>query len=417
MTRFADGGEVGITLPGVSQDKPTEYLRSRNPDPVPDYYTYGMGPEHQFYKDNVVADQPTFAHVPTTPTGPTTQSAGGTGNSQAAAAIGGTLASAGSIADTLGYGGTLAKGASTVGNALTGNWAGAAKNGLGLYNSLVAPSLADYGSGAAVDAALTQAGITGDLAGVAGAEGATGAAGAGAGAGSSSLGASVLGSGAAMGGLGLGLVSLYANSLHKHGDELRNINAFQQAFPGTQKIVAGGRAPALERWMLPDGTVLNQQQMYDLAGTWYGASAAPDGNQAEWQQKFTDLMGNMQPAGLMEHADRYINTKLPEGWVYDSATNKIVKKAAGGGAIDSISRHVRGPGTGRSDSIPAQLSDGEYVLTAEDVSLLGDGSNEAGARRLDDFRQEIRMHKGGALARGKISPNALSPLQYMKGQK
>jgi len=89
-------------------------------------------------------------------------------------------------------------------------------------------------------------------------------------------------------------------------------------------------------------------------------------------------------------------------------------KARGGLAAIS-SQHVRGPGTGRSDSIPAQLSDGEYVLTAEDVALLGDGSNEAGAQRLDEFRQQLRKHKGTALARGKISPNAKAPMQYLRG--
>lgn len=81
----------------------------------------------------------------------------------------------------------------------------------------------------------------------------------------------------------------------------------------------------------------------------------------------------------------------------------------------SDTRHVRGPGSGRSDDIEARLSDGEYVLTAEDVALLGDGSSEAGARRLDEMRAALRKHKGGALARGKISPDAKSPLEYMRG--
>jgi len=89
--------------------------------------------------------------------------------------------------------------------------------------------------------------------------------------------------------------------------------------------------------------------------------------------------------------------------------------SSGSFAPESDERYVRGPGTGRSDSIDAKLSDGEYVLTAEDVALLGDGSSEAGARRLDQFRQNLRKHKGGALARGKISPNAKSPMAYLKG--
>jgi hypothetical protein len=94
-----------------------------------------------------------------------------------------------------------------------------------------------------------------------------------------------------------------------------------------------------------------------------------------------------------------------------------VKGAKHGGALHAgaPTRFVRGPGSGRSDEIEARLSDGEYVLTAEDVALLGDGSSEAGARRLDEMRSQLRKHKGGALARGKISPDAKSPLEYMKG--
>jgi hypothetical protein len=89
--------------------------------------------------------------------------------------------------------------------------------------------------------------------------------------------------------------------------------------------------------------------------------------------------------------------------------------AVGGAKGGDVTRFVRGPGTGRSDSIDAKLSDGEYVLTAEDVALLGDGSSEAGAKRLDEFRTNLRKHKGSALARGKISPNAKAPLAYLKG--
>lgn len=69
---------------------------------------------------------------------------------------------------------------------------------------------------------------------------------------------------------------------------------------------------------------------------------------------------------------------------------------------------------GRSDHIPAMLSDGEYVLDAETVALLGNGSNEAGANRLEGMRQEIRKQKGKALSKGKFSSNAKSPLAYIK---
>ena len=88
---------------------------------------------------------------------------------------------------------------------------------------------------------------------------------------------------------------------------------------------------------------------------------------------------------------------------------------AQGGALSAVSRFARGAGTGRSDEIDAKLSDGEYVIDAETVAMLGDGSSKAGAQRLDKMREENRSHKGKALAKGKFSPDAKSPLSYLKG--
>jgi hypothetical protein len=70
---------------------------------------------------------------------------------------------------------------------------------------------------------------------------------------------------------------------------------------------------------------------------------------------------------------------------------------------------------GRSDDIPAVLSDGEYVIDAETVALLGNGSNKAGAAQLDRFRANIRKHKGKELAKGRFSVNAKKPQAYLAG--
>lgn len=88
---------------------------------------------------------------------------------------------------------------------------------------------------------------------------------------------------------------------------------------------------------------------------------------------------------------------------------------AQGGALSAVARFARGAGTGRSDEIHAKLSDGEFVMDAETVAMLGDGSSKAGAEKLDEMRRQIRAHKGKALAKGKFSPNAKSPLSYLKG--
>ena len=50
---------------------------------------------------------------------------------------------------------------------------------------------------------------------------------------------------------------------------------------------------------------------------------------------------------------------------------------------------VAGPGTGTSDSIPAMLSDGEFVMTAKAVRGMGDGSREKGAAKM--YQLMIRL--------------------------
>jgi hypothetical protein len=87
---------------------------------------------------------------------------------------------------------------------------------------------------------------------------------------------------------------------------------------------------------------------------------------------------------------------------------------AGGGS--DVSRHVQGPGDGTSDSIPARLANGEYVIDAQTVSMLGNGDNGAGAKVLDSMRHNVRKHKGAALAKGQMAPDAKPIHKYMGGK-
>ena len=50
---------------------------------------------------------------------------------------------------------------------------------------------------------------------------------------------------------------------------------------------------------------------------------------------------------------------------------------------------VEGPGTGTSDSVPARLSDGEFVLTAKAVRGAGGGDRDLGAARMYDMMSEL----------------------------
>ena len=55
----------------------------------------------------------------------------------------------------------------------------------------------------------------------------------------------------------------------------------------------------------------------------------------------------------------------------------------------AITGEVDGPGTGTSDSVPARLSDGEFVLTAQAVRGAGGGDRDVGAARLYNMMAEL----------------------------
>ena len=71
-------------------------------------------------------------------------------------------------------------------------------------------------------------------------------------------------------------------------------------------------------------------------------------------------------------------------------TDNIVVTAKDGGSFDDfIEGEVKGPGTGTSDSVPARLSDGEFVLTAKSVRGAGGGDRDIGAARLYDMMADL----------------------------
>lgn len=56
--------------------------------------------------------------------------------------------------------------------------------------------------------------------------------------------------------------------------------------------------------------------------------------------------------------------------------------------------HIRGPGTGTSDSIPAMLSDGEFVMTAKAVRGAGKGDRKKGARKMYQLMKQFEALNG-----------------------
>jgi hypothetical protein len=76
-------------------------------------------------------------------------------------------------------------------------------------------------------------------------------------------------------------------------------------------------------------------------------------------------------------------------------------------------RYVKGKGDGTSDSVPAMLASGEFVIPADVVSSLGNGDNDAGAQTLDEFLMTIRKHKRAA-APSELPEDSKGPLAYLQ---
>jgi hypothetical protein len=116
----------------------------------------------------------------------------------------------------------------------------------------------------------------------------------------------------------------------------------------------------------------------------------------------------------------------PEWRVVEDTTKKqasgglsTLAGAAGGGQFNLGSysdggRLLRGPGDGVSDSIPAtignkqpaRLADGEFVIPARIVSELGNGSTEAGARKLYAMMDRVQRARAKTTGKGKVAKNS-----------
>jgi len=86
------------------------------------------------------------------------------------------------------------------------------------------------------------------------------------------------------------------------------------------------------------------------------------------------------------------------------------------GGYSDGGRLLRGPGDGVSDSIPAtignkrpaRLADGEFVVPARIVSELGNGSTEAGARKLYAMMDRVQSARRGTVGKGRVAKNSRS---------
>jgi len=103
------------------------------------------------------------------------------------------------------------------------------------------------------------------------------------------------------------------------------------------------------------------------------------------------------------------SAKSKGGGDVEAAQGGIMQSSLGGYAAGGNPRLLKGPGDGMSDNIPAtinrrqpaRLADGEFVIPADVVSHLGNGSTEAGAKQLHAMMDKVRKARTGNPKQGK----------------
>lgn len=115
--------------------------------------------------------------------------------------------------------------------------------------------------------------------------------------------------------------------------------------------------------------------------------------------------------------DMPTSAKSKGGGDVEAASGGIMSSSLGGYAAGGNPRLLKGPGDGMSDNIPAtingrqpaRLADGEFVIPADVVSHLGNGSTEAGAKQLHAMMNKVRSARTGNSKQGK----QIKPQKYM----
>jgi hypothetical protein len=176
------------------------------------------------------------------------------------------------------------------------------------------------------------------------------------------------------------------------------------------------------------------KQAYDfLANKGAADIKRPITKTGELMLPYADIMGlrRQRPAGARAPVvEEKEVVAAPTAGTEGAANGGVMRMALGGlgalagggqagynlGGYSDGGRLLRGPGDGVSDSIPAtigdkqpaRLADGEFVVPARIVSELGNGSTEAGARKLYAMMDRVQKARGKTTGKNRVAANTRS---------
>lgn len=191
---------------------------------------------------------------------------------------------------------------------------------------------------------------------------------------------------------------------------IKSANLLPSVEPGKQEYRLGA-LKHLAQGPLKGPTLSNRMAGGGLPHKY--SEAAPEGHNPEF---ITGLTGYYAQGGGTGQSDD-ISAMLHDGdYVMDADTVAALgdgSSKAGAEVLDKMRKQIPHQDGAAGSPVPAKIADGEFVFPASFVTAIGGGSNKLGAKRLDEMREKIRAHKRSAPT-SKIPPKAKSPLDYLK---
>ena len=188
---------------------------------------------------------------------------------------------------------------------------------------------------------------------------------------------------------------------------------FENAYKGTENLISGtpGASEAFKQAAGYSPSTLGGGM---VAG--YGAlESADESTKFELQQAIAN-------AKTEEEREKYRQLFLrifPSGYAGGGMTGLSALAAGGATGPANMPRTINGTGDGMSDSVPAtiegiqeaRLADGEFVIPADVVADLGNGSSNAGSKKLYAMMDRVRQSRHGTTRQPpEVNMNRLMPV-------
>ena len=131
------------------------------------------------------------------------------------------------------------------------------------------------------------------------------------------------------------------------------------------------------------------------------------------QQLSAFLLGTSDDSNII---DQFINKYGPE--LFEQIRNMVLSQASGNPNVQTQGQIQGNGNSGMADDIPGVIGDQEQIAVSQDefivpadvVSMLGDGSSDAGSKQLYNMMDRVRQAKtGGTTQASPINPNKVMP--------